>query len=64
MAKFYLGIEPAAGPSTILIKTSINNVGAEIVLNDTKVLTKMQAVAAIDHLKSRVEAGEWPPLVN
>ena len=64
MATFYLGIEPAAGPSTILIKTSTNSVGAEIVLDDSKVKTKMQAVAAIEHLKNRVETGEWPPKTN
>lgn len=64
MAKHYIGIDASKGPQDIVIATSSTDLAIEIVINDTKVTSKAQAYALLEHLKGRVVVGEWTPLAT
>lgn len=64
MATHYIGIDAGKGSKDIVIDTSSTGLGIEVVIDDTKIDSKAQAYALLEHLKGRIVVGEWPPLAT
>lgn len=62
MAKHYIGIDLGKGPSTITISTSTTSKAIEVVIDDTKIKNKAQAVTLLELIEGRIATESFPPV--
>lgn len=60
MAYTYVGIDPSKGAVDISVAASTTSKAVEISVDSAKV-TRAEALGLLQHLKSKLETGTWPP---
>lgn len=64
MAKAYVGVNNGSGVSGVLTGTSTTSAAVEIVIDDTKIMSRREAYVAIDQIKAFLASSRTWPLAS
>lgn len=61
MAKIYVGVNRGAGPGGVTASTSTTGRDLEVVIDDTKILSRDQAYGLLEHIEAHIATPRaWP----